>query len=71
MLMAGVLYIALFDMFSERMLVRLSVVWVCGLAIGLGIRLAGDRNPLVNGLLWGGVAALGMIVFIFGIFPSL
>jgi serine/threonine protein kinase len=68
---AGVIYTAFFNQLSETMLVRISIVWVSGLAIGLGMRHSGDRHPLVNGLVWGGVAAALLTVFIFGIFPSL
>lgn len=70
LLAAGAIYILFFDAFSETELVRISILWVAPVAFGFGVRW-GERSPLATGFLWSGVAVFLLILFIYGIFPSL
>ncbi len=69
-LAAGLIYIVFMDSLSERELVRISALWVAPVAFGVGVR-RGGKSPLATGLAWSGVMVGALIVFIYGIFPSL
>lgn len=69
-LAAGLIYIVFFDSLSETELVRISALWVAPVAFGFGVR-HGGRSPLATGLAWSGAVTGLLILFIYGIFPSL
>ena len=69
-LAAGLIYIVFFDSFSETELVRISALWVAPVAFGVGVR-RGGRWPLATGLVWSGLVVGLLILFIYGVFPSL
>ncbi len=69
-LAAGLIYIVFFNSFSETELVRISALWVAPVAFGIGVR-RGGRSPLATGLAWSGVVVGLLILFIYGVFPSL
>jgi hypothetical protein len=69
-LAAGLIYVVFFDSFSETELVRISALWVAPVAFGVGVR-RGGRSPLATGLVWSGAVVGLLILFIYGIFPSL
>ncbi|MEZ4452685.1 MAG: serine/threonine-protein kinase [Nannocystaceae bacterium] len=69
-LAAGVIYLAMFNAFSETALIQISPLWLAPVAFGVGLRRS-TRAPLTTGLLYSGIAVAGLIVFIYGIFPAL
>ncbi|MEZ4382685.1 MAG: serine/threonine-protein kinase [Nannocystaceae bacterium] len=69
-LAAGLIYVVFFDRFSETELVRISALWVAPVAFGVGVRRS-SRSPLAAGLAWSGAVVGLLILFIYGIFPSL
>lgn len=73
-LSAGVIYLVMFDSFSETELIQISPVWLAPVAFGVGGRRAaksGMRHPVGTGLMWAGAAVGLLILFIYGIFPAL
>lgn len=69
-LAAGVIYLTMFNRFSETALVQISPMWLAPIAFGVGLRRGGEA-PVTTGLLYSGIAVAGLIAFIYGIFPSL
>ncbi len=69
-LAAGLIYIVFFDAFSETALVQISALWIAPVAFGVGV-LRGGRSPMATGLIWSGTVVGLLILFIYGIFPSL
>ncbi len=71
---AGVIYLVMFDSFSETELIQISPLWLAPVAFGIGGRRAatsGHTHPIGTGTLWAGIAVGLLIVFIYGIFPAL
>ncbi len=69
-LAAGLIYIVFFNSLSETALVQISALWIAPVAFGFGV-LRGGASPLATGLIWSGAVVGLLILFIYGIFPSL
>jgi len=69
-LAAGLIYIVFFNSLSETALVQISVLWIAPVAFGFGV-LRGGRSPLATGLSWSGAVVGLLILFLYGVFPSL
>ena len=69
---AGIIYPLNFDNFSETQLVEMAPFWVLPAAFGaIGLTVWTSPRPFVKAFVGTVLAALGLALFLFGIFPAL
>ena len=69
---AGIIYPLNFKNFSETQLVEMAPFWVLPAAFGfIGLLVQHTKRPLLNAAVGTLIAAGALVVFLFGIFPSM